>query len=29
MGSEYVLETQGLTREFAGFYAVKDVNLKV
>ena len=29
MGSDYVLETQGLTREFAGFYAVKDVNLKV
>jgi branched-chain amino acid transport system ATP-binding protein len=29
MSSEYVLETQGLTREFAGFYAVKDVNLKV
>jgi branched-chain amino acid transport system ATP-binding protein len=29
MTSEYVLETQGLTREFAGFFAVKDVNLKV
>ena len=29
MSSEYVLETQGLSREFAGFYAVKDVNLKV
>ena len=29
MSSEYVLETQGLTREFAGFFAVKDVNLKV
>ncbi len=29
MDSEYVLETQGLTREFAGFFAVKDVNLKV
>jgi len=29
MTTEYVLETQGLTREFAGFYAVKDVNLKV
>ncbi|MGE0152712.1 MAG: ATP-binding cassette domain-containing protein, partial [Reyranellaceae bacterium] len=27
--SDYVLETQGLTREFAGFFAVKDVNLKV
>jgi branched-chain amino acid transport system ATP-binding protein len=27
--SQYVLETQGLTREFAGFFAVKDVNLKV
>ena len=29
MSTEYVLETQGLTREFAGFFAVKDVNLKV
>jgi len=29
MSSDYVLETQGLTREFAGFFAVKDVNLKV
>lgn len=29
MSTEYVLETRGLTREFAGFFAVKDVNLKV
>ena len=29
MASEFILETQGLTREFAGFLAVKDVNLRV
>lgn len=27
--SDYILETQGLTKEFAGFSAVSDVNLKV
>ena len=27
--SEYILETQGLTKQFAGFYAVRDVNLKI
>jgi len=29
MQSEYILETRGLTREFRGFVAVKDVDLKV
>ena len=29
MSGEYVLETEGLTKEFAGFTAVKDVNLRV
>ena len=29
MASEYVLETEGLTKEFAGFVAVKDVALRV
>jgi branched-chain amino acid transport system ATP-binding protein len=29
MNSEYILETRNLTREFSGFVAVKDVNLKV
>lgn len=29
MSSEYILETQGLTKEFAGFVAVSDVNLRV
>jgi branched-chain amino acid transport system ATP-binding protein len=29
MNSEYILETRGLTREFSGFVAVKDVDLKV
>ena len=27
--SEYVIETRGLTKEFLGFVAVNDVNLKV
>src|SRR4051812_24830969 len=26
---EFILETNGLTKEFAGFFAVRDVNLKV
>ncbi len=29
MSSDYILETQGLTKEFKGFVAVNDVNLKV
>ena len=29
MASEFILETQGLCRDFAGFVAVKDVNLRV
>ena len=29
MRTEYILETRGLTREFSGFVAVKDVDLKV
>ena len=29
MTNEYILETRSLTREFSGFVAVKDVNLKV
>src|ERR1700726_3357086 len=29
MGSEIILETHGLTKEFAGFFAVRDVNLRV
>ena len=29
MSSEYILETEGLTKEFKGFVAVSDVNLKV
>src|ERR1700680_3418376 len=29
MGDELVLETEGLTKEFAGFVAVRDVNLRV
>ena len=29
MESEYILETRGLTREFSGFVAVKNVDLKV
>jgi branched-chain amino acid transport system ATP-binding protein len=29
MAGDYILTTEGLTKEFAGFVAVKDVNLKV
>lgn len=29
MSNEYILETHGLTKEFAGFVAVSDVNLRV
>lgn len=29
MADDYILQTQGLTKEFAGFVAVRDVNLKV
>jgi len=29
LSDEYILETHGLTKEFAGFVAVQDVNLKV
>jgi branched-chain amino acid transport system ATP-binding protein len=29
VSSEFVLETKGLTKEFSGFVAVRDVNLKV
>ena len=29
MSDEYVLVTEGLTKEFAGFTAVRDVNLRV
>lgn len=29
MSGEFILETRGLTKQFAGFVAVKDVNLKV
>ncbi|WP_298727026.1 ABC transporter ATP-binding protein [uncultured Ferrovibrio sp.] len=29
MGEDFILSTEGLTKEFAGFVAVKDVNLKV
>ena len=29
MSGEFILETRGLTKEFAGFVAVQDVNLKV
>src|SRR5207248_10622997 len=29
LADEFILETQGLTKEFAGFFAVKDVALKV
>ena len=29
MSNEFILETSGLTKEFAGFVAVSDVNLKV
>lgn len=29
MGSEFILETRGLTKEFTGFVAVNDVNLRI
>src|SRR5438874_4118674 len=29
LADEFILETQGLTKEFAGFFAVRDVSLKV
>ena len=29
MAEDYILETQGLTKEFAGFVAVHDVNLRI
>ena len=29
MADEFILETEGLTKEFAGFFAVRDVALKV
>ena len=29
MASDYIVETEGLTKEFKGFVAVNDVNLKV
>ena len=29
MNEDYILEAQGLTKQFRGFYAVKDVNLRV
>ena len=29
MADEFILETRGLTKEFAGFYAVRDVDLRV
>ena len=29
MADEFILETHGLTKEFAGFYAVRDVDLRV
>src|SRR5215211_8222815 len=29
LADEFILETHGLTKEFAGFFAVKDVSLKV
>ena len=29
MADEFILETHGLTKEFAGFFAVRDVSLKV
>ncbi|HZC97641.1 MAG TPA: ABC transporter ATP-binding protein, partial [Bradyrhizobium sp.] len=28
MADEFILETQGLSKEFAGFFAVRDVALK-
>ena len=29
MADEFILETHGLTKEFAGFFAVRDVNLRI
>src|SRR5215211_7946286 len=29
LADEYILETHGLTKEFAGFFAVRDVSLKI
>ncbi|HSV54336.1 MAG TPA: ATP-binding cassette domain-containing protein, partial [Burkholderiaceae bacterium] len=29
MSNAYILETQGLTKEFRGFYAVRDVSLRI
>lgn len=29
LADEFILETSGLTKEFAGFFAVRDVALKV
>ena len=29
MSQDFILEAQGLTKQFRGFYAVKDVNLKI
>jgi len=29
LADEFILETHGLTKEFAGFFAVSDVNLRV
>jgi branched-chain amino acid transport system ATP-binding protein len=29
LADEFILETHGLTKEFAGFFAVRDVALKV
>ncbi|MDU6494424.1 MAG: ABC transporter ATP-binding protein, partial [Bradyrhizobium sp.] len=29
MAEEFILETHGLTKEFAGFFAVRDVSLKI
>ena len=29
MADEFILETHGLTKEFAGFFAVRDVGLRV
>src|SRR5881392_1805234 len=29
LADEFILETHGLTKEFAGFFAVRDVSLKV
>jgi len=29
LADEFILETHGLTKEFAGFFAVRDVDLRV